>query len=59
MPVVFRLTKILRAEQFLGADNLRALFGGPIGCGKRFFQISRRIGRATGLDQTDTDGFGF
>jgi hypothetical protein len=51
--VVFGLAEILGTEQFLGADNLRALFSGALSGSEGLFQIGGRIGRAGRLNETD------
>ena len=56
--VVFALAKILRAEQFLGADDLRAALGRAFGERERFFQIRVRVGGTGGLNQPKFDGLG-
>ena len=44
--VVFALAKILRAEQFLRADDLRAGLGGAFGEREGFLQVRVRAGGA-------------
>jgi len=55
--VVFALAKVLRAEEFLGTNDLRAIAGrgaGGLQCGG---QIGLRIDAASVLQQTEHDGF--
>ena len=42
--VVLALAEILGAEQFLGADDLRALLGGAFGEGEGLLQVGRGVG---------------
>jgi hypothetical protein len=51
--VVFGLAEVLGAEQFLGADDLSALFGGALGCSEGFLEIGSGVGGASGLDQAN------
>jgi hypothetical protein len=53
--VVFLLAKILRTEQFLGADNLRALLRRAFGHFQVFLQVRRGIGGTLGLEQSQAD----
>ena len=53
--VVFALAEILRGEQFLRADDLRALLGGAFGEGESFVTIGSRISGASVLQQTELD----
>lgn len=53
MVVVFGLAEILGAEEFLGADDLRALRNGFLGGDESFFEIGLRVGRAGGLDEAN------
>jgi hypothetical protein len=50
MLVILALTKILGAEEFLGADDLRALPRGALNCSERLLKIGGGIARARGLD---------
>src|SRR2546426_5825137 len=56
--MVFSLAEILGTEQFLGANYLSVLFGGPLGGRKRLFQVRFRIGRTGRLYKGDVDRFG-
>ncbi len=49
--VVFALAKILRAEQFLRADDICAHFRGAFGERNCFLQVRVRVGGAGSLDQ--------
>jgi hypothetical protein len=49
--MVFRLAKILRPKQFLGADNLRALLRGAFRESERLLQVRGGISRARSLEQ--------
>ena len=51
--MVFALAKILRAIEFLRADDLRAAFGGFFDARVGLGRIFLRVGRATRLDQTE------
>lgn len=53
--IVFGLAEVLRAEQFLSADDLRALFGGALGCREGLFEVGGRVGGAGRLDEADGD----
>ena len=50
---VFALAKVLRAEKFLRADDLRAVPGGAFGQREGFLKIRVGIRGAGGLDQPD------
>ena len=50
---VFRLTKILRAEELLQTNNLRAFLCRFADAGDRFFEIDVRLGLTAHLDQAD------
>src|SRR5258708_27302394 len=54
--VVLALTEILRTEQLLGADDLRAVFDGAFGKSQCLFHVRRGIGRAGSLQQAEPDG---
>ncbi len=54
--MVLALAEILRTEQLLGADDLRAVFGGAFGKGQRLLHVRRGIGRAGSLQQAEPDG---
>ncbi len=51
--MVLALAKIKRAEQFLRADDLRALPGGAPGEGEGFLKIGLRVRRTSGLQQPE------
>jgi len=53
--MVFGLAEVLGAEEFLGADDLRALFGGALSGGERFLKICGGVRGAGGLDEADGD----
>ena len=50
---VFALAKVLRAEEFLRADDLRALPGGAFGEREGFLQVRFGIRGAGALNQPD------
>ena len=52
---ILDLTRIMRAEQFLGADDLRAALGGVLDFCDRLVEIEARLGRATHLDEPNRD----
>ena len=56
--VVFALTEILGAEEFLGANDLRALPGGALCKSERFLQVGGRVGGAGSLQQAKFYGGG-
>ena len=56
--VVFGLAEVLGAEEFLGANDLGALFGGALSGGEGLFQVGGWIGRTGGLDEADGDFVG-
>src|SRR5271154_6448573 len=58
MFMVFALAKILRAEKFLRANDLRAIFRGAFDERKRFLQVRGGICRATRLQQSQFYGLG-
>ena len=55
--MVFTLAKVLRAEEFLRANDLRAIAGGGAGGLQRGGQIGLRISAASVLKQAEGDGF--
>src|SRR4029077_20938459 len=56
--VVFGLAEILRAKDFLGADDVRALARGAFDGGQSVFQVRGWVGRTGGLDEPHLDGGG-
>ena len=56
--VVLGLAEVLGAEEFLGADDLSALFGDALSGGESFLQVGGRVGRAGVLDEADGDFVG-
>src|SRR5207249_1612628 len=57
--VVFRLAKILGAEQLLSANNLGAAFGGAFGRVQRLLEVRSRIGGTGSLEKSNRNGGGF
>src|SRR5437879_3992588 len=55
MLMILRLTKILRPEELLSADDLSAAAGGAFRCGQCLLQVNSGIRRASGLKQADFD----
>ena len=53
--MIFNLTEILRAKQFLRADDSRPAFCRALDELKLIFQIDRRIGNARHLREPDAD----
>ena len=53
--VVLALAEILRAEQLLRADDLRAVFRGALDERDGLFKVRVRIGRHAGLDEPEFD----
>jgi hypothetical protein len=51
--VVFALAEVKRAKQFLRANDLRTLPGGPFDKGGRLFEILGRIRRASRLQKAE------
>ena len=56
--MVFALAKVLRAEQFLRANDVCAVFRGAFDERNCFLQIRVRVGGAGSLDQTQFDNLG-
>ena len=52
---VLDLTRVMRAEQLLGADDLRAAAGGLLDFGDSLVEIEARLGRTAHLDEPDGD----
>ncbi len=55
---VLLAAEVLRAEQFLQTDNLRAVAGGFADAPDGLLQILGRVGRAAHLDEADAEGRG-
>ena len=56
--VVLALAKILRTKQLLRADDLSAASGCAFDKRERLFEIRARIGKTSGLNQSDSYGIG-
>ena len=52
---ILDLARVMRAEQLLGADDLRAALGGLLDFGDCLVEIEARLGRTTHLDEPDGD----
>src|SRR5271168_4065073 len=52
---VLGLTRVMRAEQLLRANDLRAAFGRLLNFRNRLVEIEPRLGRTTHLDEPDDD----
>src|SRR3984893_19310189 len=52
---VLDLTRVMRAEQLLGADDLRATLGGVLDFCDRLVEIETRLGRAAHLYEPNRD----
>src|SRR5208282_1310514 len=52
---VLGLTRVMRAEQLLRANDLRAAFGGLLDFRDRLVEIEARLGRTTHLDEPNDD----
>jgi len=58
MPVIFALAKILRAEKFLGAEDLGAGPGGALGGAEGGAEIGGGVGGAGVLKEAEADDGG-